>query len=411
MKATNYIWMVRRSKESGKGEGEMENLVILGSTGSIGRQSLEIVEKFSDRFRVIGLSAKSNIKVLAEQVEKYKPKYVWIPEEKKSEFEKIVKFRGFEYVSSLRELVSAEDVSFVISGIPGFASVEPVFYAVSSGKKVAVASKEAILCSGELLFSVAKRKKAKILPVDSEHSSLWRILDFYPRYMIKKVMITASGGPFWNSTKSEIENAKLEDALKHPVWNMGVKITVDSAMLMNKAFEIIEACYLFSLAPDDIYVKIHPEAIVHSAVELRDGTIIASAHYPDMRIPIMYAMMYPDVPEIPFEVASIWNKPLHFFDPDFERFPSLLLGWKCAKLGMPFPCILVSADDFTVEKYLNGKIKFGDIYRIVDEVISYFERKKDEIKKPKSFEDIKKVYEETKKITDEVAKKYEENKD
>lgn len=391
------------------GRKRKENVVVLGSTGSIGTQSLDVVDRFSDRFRVIGLSAKSNMKLLAEQIEKYKPKYVWIPEERKKELEERVSYRDFEYVSGLPELVSLEDVELVVSGIPSFASVEPVFHAVSSGKKVAVASKEAILCAGELLFSNAKKSKAKILPVDSEHSSLWRILDFYPREIISKVIITASGGPLWNSPRSEIENAQISKVLKHPVWSMGVKITVDSALLMNKAFEIIEACYLFSLSPSEVHVKVHPEALIHSAVELKDGTIIASAHYPDMRIPIMYAMMYPDVPKLPFEVPSLWEKSLRFFEPDLERFPSLSLGWRCAELGMPFPCILVSADEVAVEKYVKGKIKFGDIYRIVEEVISHFEKNKHEIirEKPEKFDDIKKIYEEAKKKTEEVSKKYE----
>jgi 1-deoxy-D-xylulose-5-phosphate reductoisomerase len=157
---------------------------------------------------------------------------------------------------------------------------------------------------------------------------------------------------------------------------MGTKITVDSASLMNKAFEIIEACYLFSLEPEKVSVKIHPEAIVHSAVELKDGTTIFSSHFPDMRIPIMYAMLYPEIPDLPFEIPSIWDKTLRFFDPDFERFPSLLLGWKCAKLGGPFPCILVSADDVAFSYFVEGKIRFWDIYSVVEKTISYFEKNK-----------------------------------
>ena len=359
--------------------GRKKRVAILGSTGSVGTQSIEVVDNFRDRFEVVGLCAERNFKVLAEQVLKYKPKYVWISNEKKNDFEGELKRRNFdlrfEYIPPSK-LVLLDDVDLVVVGIPGFSSVEPVFYAVSGGKEVAVASKEAILCTGSLIFDLAKKNGAKILPVDSEHSSLWKIIDLYPRESIKRVFLTASGGPLWNLPKSEIENAPYEKVIKHPVWSMGTKITVDSASLMNKAFEIIEACYLFSLEPEKVSVKIHPEAIVHSAVELRDGTTIFSSHFPDMRIPIMYAMLYPEIPDLPFEIPSIWDKTLRFFDPDFERFPSLLLGWKCAKLGGPFPCILVSADDVAFSYFVEGKIRFWDIYSVVEKTISYFEKNK-----------------------------------
>jgi 1-deoxy-D-xylulose-5-phosphate reductoisomerase len=359
--------------------GRKKRVAILGSTGSVGTQSIEVVDNFRDRFEVVGLCAERNFKVLAEQVLKYKPKYVWISNEKKNDFEGELKRRNFdlrfEYIPPSK-LVLLDDVDLVVVGIPGFSSVEPVFYAVSGGKEVAVASKEAILCAGSLIFDLAKKNGAKILPVDSEHSSLWKIIDLYPRESIKRVFLTASGGPLWNLPKSEIENAPYEKVIKHPVWSMGTKITVDSASLMNKAFEIIEACYLFSLEPEKVSVKIHPEAIVHSAVELKDGTTIFSSHFPDMRIPIMYAMLYPEIPDLPFEIPSIWDKTLRFFDPDFERFPSLLLGWKCAKLGGPFPCILVSADDVAFSYFVEGKIRFWDIYSVVEKTISYFEKNK-----------------------------------
>jgi 1-deoxy-D-xylulose-5-phosphate reductoisomerase len=356
-----------------------KRVVILGSTGSVGTQSLEVIDNFRDKFEVVGLCAEKNFRLLAQQVLKYKPKYVWISNEKKNDFEKELKEKNFEfkfeYVTPSK-MVSFDDVDLVVVGIPGFSSVEPVFWAVSSGKRVAVASKEAILCAGSLIFDLAKKNGAKILPVDSEHSSLWKIIDLYPRESIKRVFLTASGGPLWNLPKSEIENAPYEKVIKHPVWNMGTKITVDSASLMNKAFEIIEACYLFSLEPEKISVKIHPEAIVHSAIELKDGTTIFSSHFPDMRIPIMYAMLYPEIPDLPFELPSIWDKTLRFFDPDFERFPSLLLGWRCAKLGGPFPCILVSADDVAFSYFVEGKIRFWDIYSVVEKTISYFEKNK-----------------------------------
>ncbi len=391
-------------------KGMKKRVAILGSTGSVGTQSIEVVDNFPDRFEVVGLCAEKNFNVLAEQVLKYKPKYVWISDERKSDFEKELKERNFdlrfEYIPPSK-LVVLDDVDLVVVGIPGFSSVEPVFYAVSSGKEVAVASKEAILCGGSLIFDLAKKNGAKILPVDSEHSSLWKIIDLYPRESIKRVFLTASGGPLWNLPKSEIENAPYEMVIKHPVWSMGAKITVDSASLMNKAFEIIEACYLFSLEPKKIGVKIHPEAIVHSAIELKDGTTIFSSHFPDMRIPIMYAMLYPEIPDLPFEIPSIWDKTLRFFDPDFERFPSLLLGWRCAELGGPFPCILVSADDVAFSYFVGGKIRFWDIYSIVEGTISYFEKNRELLPlKISSLDDILKISDISKQVAENIAKEY-----
>ncbi len=387
-----------------------KRVAILGSTGSVGTQSIEVIDNFRDRFEVVGLCAEKNFKVLAEQVLKYKPKYVWISDERKSDFEKELKERNFdsrfEYIQPSR-LVALDDIDLVVVGIPGFSSVEPVFYAISSGKDVAVASKEAILCGGSLIFDLAKKNGAKILPVDSEHSSLWKIIDLYPRESIKRVFLTASGGPLWNLPKSEIENAPYEKVIKHPVWSMGAKITVDSASLMNKAFEIIEACYLFSLEPEKVGVKVHPEAIVHSAVELKDGTTIFSSHFPDMRIPIMYAMLYPEIPDLPFEIPSIWDKSLRFFDPDFERFPSLLLGWRCAELGGPFPCILVSADDVAFSYFVEGKIRFWDIYCVVEKTISYFEKNRELLpSKVSSLDDIVRVSDISKQVAGNIAKEY-----
>ncbi len=381
-------------------------VAILGSTGSIGKQTLSVIRALSQNkaqinFDVVALTSHRNSSGLAEQVEIFKPKYVWISEEKRKEFENLVKYRGFEYLAP-EEIVSLPGVDLVVVGIPGFMSTKPTMLAVMNGKDVAIASKEAIMCGGELLFSTAKRTGARILPVDSEHSSLWKMIDRY-RNEIKKVYITASGGPFLKSDIKEIENATLEKVLQHPVWNMGVKITVDSALLMNKAFEIVEACYLFSIKPKDIGVKVHPEAIVHSALELKDGTFIMSAHFPDMKIPILYALCYNQTIELPFETPNIWEKPLNFFDPDTEKFPSLLLGWHCAELGQPFPCILVAADDIAVENFINGKIKLIDVYNVVKNTLEYAEKRKEELPKINSFDDIEKIFKISQKIAKEIV--------
>lgn len=373
-------------------------VAVLGSTGSIGRQTLEVIDVHRDRFEVVALTAGRNTKELAEQIRKYKPKYAYA-----ADLEELRKLTPHIELKSHEEIVCSEDVDVVVVGIPGFDSVKPVIDAVKSGKKVAVASKEAILCGGELIFSVAKTTGAKILPVDSEHSSLWKILERYGRRNIKRIYITASGGPFFDLPKEMLENVTVEDTLKHPVWSMGKKITVDSASLMNKAFEIIEASYLFEIPPQMMAVKIHPEAIVHSAVEYKDGTIIMSAHFPDMKIPITYSLLHEEDFEIPFEIPDVWSKPLRFLDPDESKFPAISMGWRCARY--PLPCVLVAADDVAVDLFLQNKIKFTDIYRIVDQAVSHFEKSVWD-RHIKSFEDVLKLSDEVKKVTSEIAKNF-----
>lgn len=380
-------------------------LAILGSTGSIGKQTLEVVECYRDRFEIIALTTGRRVDVLMDQIRKYRPKYVYVASEEGRE---IIKRNsvGVE-LKEQDEIISSDEVDTVVIGIPGFDSVKPVIEAAKSGKKIAVASKEAILCGGGMLFSIAKATNAKIVPIDSEHSSLWRILARYGRKNIKRVYITASGGPFLNLQASELENVKAEEALKHPVWNMGKKITIDSANLMNKAFEVIEASYLFDIPAEIISVKIHPEAIVHSAVEYKDGTTVMAAHFPDMRIPIMYSLFHDEDFEVPFHVPHIWDRALRFLEPDVERFPSILLGWRCAKY--PLSCVLVCADDVAVQLFLEGKIRFMDIFRIVERTVSHFE-KIFESEPGKSriscFEELYSLSEEVKKTSYKIAEEF-----
>lgn len=371
-------------------------VAIIGSTGSIGLQTLEVIDMFQDRFKVVGLSTNRNIETLVKQINKYKTKYVYIAsEEGRYKLEK----EGVE-IRDQKEIVRSEEVQIVVIGVPGFDSVEPTIEAVRCGKKVAVASKEAILCGGKFLFSLAESTGAKILPIDSEHSSLWKILNKYGKKNIKKVYITASGGPFLNLSKSDLESVEVEDALKHPVWRMGEKITIDSANLMNKAFEIIEASYLFGIPVDTISVKVHPEAIVHSAVEYKDGTIIMSAHYPDMRIPIMYSLLYDVEFEVPFSIPGVWGESFRFLDPDTEKFPAVSLGWRCSKY--PLPCVLVSADDIAVNLFLQKKIRFTDIFKIVDRTIAHFEKIIDTVS-INDFSDILKLSKEAKRVALEMS--------
>ncbi len=381
-------------------------VAIIGSTGSIGVQTLEVIDMFQDRFKVVGLTTNRNIETLVRQISRYKPKYVYIAsEEGRYKIKKEVS--GIE-IRDQKEIIKSEEVQFVVIGVPGFDSVEPTIEAVKAGKRVAVASKEAILCGGKFIFSLAESTGAKILPIDSEHSSLWKILNKYGKKNIKKIYITASGGPFLNLSKSDLENVKVEDALKHPVWRMGEKITIDSANLMNKAFEIIEASYLFDLPVDIIAVKVHPEAIIHSAVEYRDGTMIMSAHYPDMRIPIMYSLLYDREFEVPFSIPEVWGGSYRFMDPDTERFPAILLGWRCSKY--PLPCVLVSADDIAVNLFLQKKIRFTDIFKIVDGTITYFERIIDTVS-INDLGDVLKLSKEAKRTALKIAERFVMNSD
>ena len=355
-------------------------LAVFGATGSIGTQTLDIVRKFRDRFEVVGLVAKSNVKKLLAFAREFDSK-IWI------EDDEVRQGIDRELLCEPDEILENADI--VVVGIPGFDSVDITFRAVELGKRVAVASKESILCAGELLFSTAKEKGAKILPVDSEHSALWRVVEKYRPEHIKSYFITASGGPLFRKDKREIESAPPDVVLKHPVWNMGAKITVDSAGLVNKAFEIIEASFLFSIPPEKIKVKVHPEALVHAGVEFCDGFSVWSAHPPDMKIPIAYALFYPDVP--PLNISFEWREKLTFLDPDIQKFPALGLGWFCSKERGILPCVLVVADDFAVKLYLEGKIKFGDIFKILKKAVEHFSSRNTRLT---FFGDVKKIREE-----------------
>ena len=354
-------------------------LAVFGATGSIGTQTLDIVRKFKDRFEVVGLVVKSNLKIL-HFAREFGSK-VWV------EDEAVRQDVDRNLLCEPEEILERADV--VVVGVPGFDSVDITFKAVNMGKRVAVASKESILCTGELLFSTARQKGSKILPVDSEHSALWRVVEKYEPEHISAYFITASGGPLLKMQKHEIENATPDLVLKHPVWNMGAKITVDSAGLVNKAFEIIEASFLFSIPPERIKVKVHPEAVVHAGVEFQDGFSVWSAHPPDMKIPIAYALFYPDVP--PLDIDFEWKENLTFLDPDMQKFPALRLGWLCAKEKGILPCVLVVADDFAVKLYLEGKIRFGDIFRILENAVEHFAPKNTSFS---SIEDVKEVRDE-----------------
>ncbi len=356
---------------------KVKNIVILGSTGSIGKSALDVVSKFPDRFEVLGLTAGRNISLLIKQIEQFRPKIVAVSDEEaykelKSQIpnpksQNIEILFGTEGMSHVAALPSAD---VVISAIVGAAGLLPTIAAVRASKTVAIANKEALVMAGDIVIREAKKYGATILPVDSEHSAIFQCIKGYEKHLIKKIILTASGGPFIGKTIIELESILPEDALKHPNWNMGKKITIDSATLMNKGLEVIEAYHLFDLLPEKIDVLIHPQSIIHCIVEFIDGGYLAQLSTPDMKGPIAYALSHPerlyDIME-PLE----WEKlsTLTLKRPDNETFPCLSLCYEAIKAGGTMPAVLNASNEIAVAAFLDGIFKFNDIPVIIKKVM------------------------------------------
>lgn len=342
----------------------VQNIAILGSTGSIGRQTLEVISSFPQRFRVIGLAAGENTALLAEQVAAFKPRFACCNKKEGKSLR-----LDAEFISP-SEMASHPDVDIAVIALPGGAGLEPVVSAVKAGKKVALANKESLVTAGGIITELAKESGAKILPVDSEHSAVWQCLEG-EKSKASRIILTASGGPFRNYSKEELEKVTPEQALKHPSWKMGKKVTIDSATLLNKGLEIIEAHWLFNMPYDKISVIIHPQSIVHSMVEFTDGAVKAQLSLPDMRLPIQYALTYPErlvnseLPRIKWEEL----KQLDFEPPDTEKFPCLKLARKAGERGGTYPAVLCGAGEAAVELFLSGRIKFTDIPRLIEQAL------------------------------------------
>ncbi len=351
----------------------MKRLSILGSTGSIGRNTLKVVAEHPEGFRVISLAARRNIELLEEQINTFRPEVVAVFDESAAE-ELRRKNPPVEVLSGERGLVDVatiEDVDIVVSAIVGSAGLIPTLSAVKAGKGIALANKEALVMAGQLIMSEARKKGTMIIPVDSEHSGLFQCLEKRNMADVKRVILTASGGPFLRKAKDELETVTPEEALRHPNWNMGRKITIDSATLMNKGLEVIEAHWLFSLPPERIDVLLHPQSIVHSMVEFVDGSLLAQMSVPDMKGPISYALSYPErykdvLPNL--DLAEIHK--LVFERPDHEKYPALSLTYDALKSGGTMPCVLNAANEVAVESFLNGEIPFTAIFMIVSDVMS-----------------------------------------
>lgn len=347
----------------------IQKLALLGSTGSIGRQTLAVVDALPERFEVVALAAGRNLPLLQEQIDRYRPQLVSV-----SGTVDPTAITGAEVMTGdagLEAVATIPDADIVVVGTSGHAAIRPTLEAIRRGKIIALANKETIVCAGEIIMAEAKRRGVRIRPVDSEHSAVWQCLSAHHQPgELFKVTLTASGGPFRATPIDEFTAITVDQALAHPTWGMGPKVTIDSATLMNKGLEIIEAHWLFDLAYDQIDVVIHPQSLVHSLVTFRDGSMIAQLGVPDMRIPIQYALTFPEragspVPHLDLSRAG----RLEFFPPDLTRFPALALARAAGEAGSTYPTVLSGADEVAVERFLAGELRFTEITPLVAEII------------------------------------------
>ncbi len=352
---------------------QKRNVLILGSTGSIGVNTLEVIARFPDRFQVVGLTGFDRDDLILEQAERFHPSYIGVSAGKIRDIEAKLfgkKIKVVDAQTQLAYLSSLPEVDMVVIGVTGRVALEPFLAAVRSGKTVAPANKEALVMIGDLIMEEARKNGATVIPVDSEQSAIFQCLEGQGREYLKKVFLTASGGALKNVPFEHFDDVSVEEILDHPRWKMGKKITVDSATLMNKGFEVIEAMRLFGLKADQIDVVIHPQAIIHSMVEFCDGSVLAQLGVTDMRIPIQYALTYPERLTSGLKGLNFVElKELTFEQPDMKKFPSLALALEAAKAGGTLPAVLNAADEVAVDAFLKGRIRFNQIYQVVSEVV------------------------------------------
>ena len=356
----------------------MKTVSILGSTGAIGVQALDVVKMHG--YKVAALAAKSNIHKLAEQIRGFMPEYACIYDESKAdELYSFVKDTGVKLLTGMDGLCKAaslDSADLVLNGVVGTIGLKPTLAAIEAGKDLALANKEALVAGGDLVMDSVRRKGINLYPVDSEHSAIFQCLQGSRRQDVKKILLTASGGPFFGKGREDMRGVTVEQALAHPTWKMGKKITVDSATLMNKGLEYIEAMRLFGVSVDEIEIVIHRESVIHSAVEFRDGAVIAQLGVPDMRIPIQYALTYPERLESPTASLSLSDYgKLTFYKPDFEAFDCIKTALKAAALGGTAPAAVSGADEVAVGLFLEGKIGFLDIGKLVSGALEQAEVK------------------------------------
>jgi 1-deoxy-D-xylulose-5-phosphate reductoisomerase len=355
----------------------MKHIAILGSTGSIGRSTLSVAESYPDRFQIVALAAGSNLDAALEQARRWRPRVVSLASEADADTLKLrLKTEGLTGIEVVHgaagtvRVATHPDVDFVVSAIVGVAGLEATYEAVRAGKIVGLANKECLVAAGELITTEARKQGKPLLPIDSEHNAVHQCLRGGRIEEVDRIWLTASGGPFLNTPRSEFPSITVEQALNHPTWKMGRRITIDSATLMNKGFEVIEACRLFHIPAAKVEVIVHPQSTIHSMVEFVDGSILAQFSVTDMRLPILYALTYPEriQSDMRFPVGNL--RHLDFSPPDMNKFPCLRLAYEAAQAGGAKTVALNAADEVAVAAFLDGSIRFDDIPRIIEDVLS-----------------------------------------
>jgi len=382
----------------------MKKISILGSTGSIGTQTLEVVHANPDKFKVVALSGGTNIALLKKQIELFSPQLVAVKDKElkdilKNEISSKVKVVYGE--EGLIEVATYYDADFIVTAVVGSVGLKPTIKAIEAGKYIGLANKETLVSAGHIVMDKAIKYNVPIIPIDSEHSAIFQSLNDKHTDQVRRIILTASGGSFRNKTRDELRSVTLSEALKHPNWSMGAKITIDSATMMNKGLEVIEAHWLFNMGFDKIDVLIHPESIIHSMVEYNDKAVIAELGTPDMKVPIQYALSYPERIELntePLDLTKIGS--LNFYKPDFERFPSLKLAYQCGIDGGTMPTVLNAANEVVVDAFMKGRIPFIEIESLIEEALSQHNK----VALP-SLEEIFETDDRTRKITEKIIKR------
>ena len=348
-----------------------QQIAILGSTGSIGRQAIDVVRQHADRFEVYCLTANNQVELLAEQAREMQPAAVVIANEEKYETLKQLLadqplIKVYAGSRAICDVVQAEPIDMVLTAMVGFAGLAPTIEAIKAGKKICLANKETLVVAGQLINELSAQHRAPIIPVDSEHSAIFQSLVGEGDNPVEKLLLTASGGPFRNISHEQLQQVTCADALRHPTWQMGAKITIDSATMMNKGFEVIEAKWLFGIPADRIQVLIHPQSVVHSAVQFADGAVKAQLGVPDMRLPIQYAFTFPDRLHLQGERLDFFARPLEFFEPDMEKFRCLALAFEAIDKGGNMPCILNAANEVVNEAFRHDRCRFMQMADIIE---------------------------------------------
>lgn len=348
-----------------------KQICILGSTGSIGTQALDVIQQHSDRYEVYCLTANNRYEMLAEQARKFRPAAVVIANETHYESLKLLladlpDIKVYAGAKAIDEIVEAQPIDMVLTAMVGFAGLSPTIHAIKARKTICLANKETLVVAGDLICRLAAEYHVNILPVDSEHSAIFQSLVGEGNNEIEKILLTASGGPFRKFTLDEMRDVKAADALRHPTWEMGAKITIDSASMMNKGFEVIEAKWLFGVEAEKIQVLVHPQSIVHSAVQFRDGGVKAQLGVPDMRLPIQYAFSFPERLPLNGDRLDLFRQPLEFFEPDMEKFRCLAMAYESIRRGGNVPCVVNAANEVVNEAFRHDRCGFLQMADIIE---------------------------------------------